>query len=223
MARGGRARTSSAERGSSSRSRLRLRGERPGDRDALGLTAGQFRGLAVGELGTASTSAEPVARAISSGLGREGAPCCGPERDVVQHGEVGEEEGRPGRGGRSRAGGAASSTCARRSDRTACVSSRSRVRCRAAESGDDPEQRRLAGAVGPEDGDGLAGGRRRGRPSTSRSATAGREGARSRAGAADGGARAPRPGGRRPTTTTATTMSTRERATAASGSISRCR
>ena len=68
-----------------------IRGQRPGQRDALGLTTGQAPGAPLRELGRIDLS-EPLHRQLP-GLRLAHARGARRERDVVQHGQVREQQG----------------------------------------------------------------------------------------------------------------------------------
>ena len=199
---------------------LRVGRERSGDRDALRLPAGEL-GRAGGANSTASTSPSQC-WAVLVRLGSRMPGCARAERDVVEHAEVREQQRLLGEQCDTPGVRRSPSAARRRRGRTAVpVRASARARVRPHEPGEHAEQRRLAGAVGAEDRDGLAG---LDAQSTSKSRSCDRGRRTERHGAASAQRRAGCP--RRwasPTTTTATTTSTSDSATAASGSISRCR
>ena len=77
---------SSAASGSSSSSSARVGGQRPGQRDALGLPARQRAGPVAGVVGQAD-AVEPVG-GRAAGLGLGDAPGAQPEGDVLQRGQL---------------------------------------------------------------------------------------------------------------------------------------
>ena len=120
--------------------------ERPGDRDPLGLAAGELLGTTAGEL----SDPQPVKPLQSggAGLGARDAARAEPERDVLQGGEVGEQHlvledhADPTLPHRQRAKFAAVQP-----DRALGGD----------QAGDRAQQRGLAGAVRPDHGEHLAG------------------------------------------------------------------
>ena len=199
---------------------LRVGGERARDRDALRLTAGQFGGSAGGELDGIHFAQPVQGDLVGSRLAD--ALAARAERDVLEHAEMREQVGvlrerRDAAGMRRRpeprTGGQVEQRACRRGRP---VRSRGGPARRGCSSSVD-----LPAPLGPRTATVSPVSTRRS-TSKSRSATVGREG--------EGHARALRLSGEalpawwaRPTTITATTISTSESATAASGSTSRCR